>query len=76
MAAANPVPPANAVPLNQPNFGPQPNFDRLVQGAQQATDELGRLRNLPAFTQGQAILQAINTQVTQNYTMSLNRSTS
>ena len=54
MATTNPVPP------NQPNLCPRHNFDRLVQGAQQTTDELGKLRNLPAFSQGQAILQAIH----------------
>ena len=53
-----------------PNLGPQPDFDLLKQGAK----ELGKLRNLPAFAQGQAILDAINqfgadfnTKVTQNH---------
>jgi len=45
----------NAVLPNTLNL-PQPDFDLIEQGAH----ELGKLRNLPAFSQGQAILDAIN----------------
>lgn len=53
MATANQLPPF-ALP-NTLNL-PQPNFDLIEQGAK----ELGKIRNLPAFAQGQAILDAIN----------------
>jgi hypothetical protein len=56
MATANPIPPfVNAVLPNTLNL-PQPNFDLIEQGAK----EMGKLRNLPAFAQGQAVLDAIN----------------
>jgi len=52
------------------NLGPQPDFDLLEQGAR----ELGKIRNLPAVTQGQVIVDAItqlgadfNAKVTQNH---------
>ena len=55
---------------NAPLPGPQPDFNLLEQGAR----ELGKLRNLPAVAQGQAILDAIaqlsvdfNLKVTQNH---------
>jgi hypothetical protein len=67
---ANQFPPfANVAFANTLNL-PQPDFDLLEQGAK----ELGKLRNLPAFAQGQAILDAINqvgahvdTKVTHNH---------
>jgi len=53
MATANQLPPF-ALP-NTLNL-PQADFDLIEQGAK----ELGKIRNHPAFVQGQAILDAIN----------------
>lgn len=53
MATANQLPPFTLP--NTLNL-PQPDFDLIEQGAK----ELGKIRNLPAFAQGQAILDAIN----------------
>jgi thioredoxin reductase len=50
MANANP-------PQAVPQLGPQPDFARLRQGLQQATTEMGNFANLPAFAQGNALMQ-------------------
>jgi hypothetical protein len=53
MANVNPQP----GPQPGPQLGPQPDFARLAQGLQQATTELGNFANLPAFAQGNALIQ-------------------
>ncbi|KAF2802981.1 uncharacterized protein BDZ99DRAFT_548313 [Mytilinidion resinicola] len=56
--------------VNPPQLAPQPDFGSLSQGLQEAATELANSANLPALSQGNAIMQQMqkmNDQMQQNH---------